>query len=65
LPLLQFGSELVRQSIVQSVLPGPEAASPLIQQNITAIWRNQTAIQIFPKFLYFVLNTVFLAFSVH
>jgi hypothetical protein len=32
------------QNVSDSVLPGPEAASPLIEQKNTAIWRKHTAI---------------------
>jgi hypothetical protein len=32
-----------------AVLPDPEAASPLIEQKITAIWRKHAAISNFSK----------------
>jgi hypothetical protein len=39
--------------LLQAVLPGPEEASPPIEQKNTAIWRNHTANSNFQKFRYF------------
>jgi hypothetical protein len=34
----------LKQSVPETVLPGPEAAAQLIEQKTTAIWRTYTAI---------------------
>jgi hypothetical protein len=39
--------------VCESVLPGHEEASPLVQTKLTAIWQKHTAYSNFKKFRYF------------